>query len=55
MQEFTGEAIANYQKCNNGTLPELIIIYRDGIGGPTLQEKCYNFEIPQVRKVIEDY
>ncbi len=36
MQEFIIEALDVYQKSNNGQFPEKIVIYRDGIGGPTL-------------------
>lgn len=34
--KFIRDALGNYQNANKGPLPEQIIIYRDGIGGPTL-------------------
>lgn len=37
MDDFVKAALFQYQKTNNGQLPENVIIYRDGIGGPTLQ------------------
>jgi predicted Zn-dependent protease with MMP-like domain len=37
LSNFVAEALLNYSKANNGPLPEQIVIYRDGIGGPTLQ------------------
>jgi hypothetical protein len=55
MCDFILEALDFYQKENKGILPEQVIIYRDGIGGPTLQEKCYRYEIPEVRRVIETF
>jgi hypothetical protein len=37
--KFFAEALKNYQECNKGVLPEKIVMYRDGIGGPTLKVK----------------
>ena len=39
------EALQKYQKKNKKALPEQIIIYRDGIGGPILEEKCLKTEL----------
>eukprot|EP00347_Sterkiella_histriomuscorum_P007318 403349409 len=52
---FIQEALINYQKENNGQLPEQIIIYRDGIGGLSFQEKLKNFEIQKVVNVIQSF
>ena len=46
------EALKKYQKKNNGALPEQIIIYRDGIGGPSLAEKCKQIEVKLVENAI---
>lgn len=48
MSDFLHEALINYQKMNKGPLPEQIVIYRDGIGGPTLQQKCLEVEVKEV-------
>jgi len=48
-------ALDNYHKKNQGALPEQIIIYRDGVGGPTFQEKCVKNEINQIAKAIKTY
>lgn len=43
---FIKEALANFSKKNKGALPEKIIIYRDGIGGPTMAQKALKLEGP---------
>nr|AEX87970.1 Otiwi8 [Sterkiella histriomuscorum] len=52
---FIREALQNYQAKNKGPLPDQIVIYRDGIGGPTLQEKLKNYEIQRVLEVIQSF
>ena len=44
--KFMLEAIDNFTKRNKGTRPEQIIIYRDGIGGPTMTQKVLKSEGP---------
>ena len=46
------DALRNYQKMNNGALPDQVIVYRDSVGGPTLQAKCLQIEVPNVIKVL---
>ena len=36
LQDFIVEALRNYQKMNNGALPDQVVVYRDSVGGPTL-------------------
>jgi hypothetical protein len=45
LQDFMRESFKVYTERNNGEQPGLIIMYRNGIGGPTLQEKCLRNEI----------
>lgn len=40
------EALKNYQEFNKGALPDQIIVYRDGVGGPTMEAKVGAMEIP---------
>lgn len=49
------EALKKHKEKNNGLLPEQIILYRDGIGGPTFQEKALRIEIPEVTNAISSY
>jgi len=35
--EFLRLAIDNWRKKTGGTLPKQIVVYRDGVGGPTLE------------------
>ncbi len=55
IKAFLVRALENYQQNNNGTLPEKVVIYRDGVGGPTLTEKCVKFEIPDVTSAVSEY
>ena len=36
IQSFMKDALIQYEKSNGGVLPEQIVVYRDGIGGPSL-------------------
>lgn len=49
------QAIKNYQEYNKGNLPEQIIIYRDGVGGPTMEAKVIEIEIEQILMKIFGY
>ncbi|CDW85355.1 piwi-like protein 1 [Stylonychia lemnae] len=51
--KFIKDSLQNYQQCQNGPYPELIVIYRDGIGGESMQDKCQEFEITRVIEVIQ--
>jgi hypothetical protein len=46
------EAINLFHK-NNGVLPEQIVIYRDGVGGPTIQEKVEREECKIIHDLLE--
>ena len=39
LEDFMRESFKTYVERNQGQQPGLIVIYRNGIGGPTLQEK----------------
>ena len=45
LKEFFKDALKNYQDNNKGNLPEQIIFYRDGCGGPTLMAKVQEIEV----------
>jgi hypothetical protein len=45
LEDFMRESFEVYTKKNNGQQPGLIMMYRNGIGGPTLQEKVLSREI----------
>ena len=49
------EALKKHQEMNKGALPEQIIVYRDGIGGPTFAEKCKKTEVEQVVQAVNAY
>lgn len=51
LKTFFKEAIEYYQNYNKGSLPTQIIMYRDGMGGPTLIDKVLRHEV----KFIVDY
>ena len=41
-------ALKKYGSKNKGALPDQIIVYRDGTGGPTFREKILATEVTQV-------
>jgi hypothetical protein len=45
LENFMRESFKVYTERNRGQQPGLIVIYRNGIGGPTLQEKVLSKEI----------
>ncbi len=53
IKEFVNEAMENYQK-NNKSLPEQIVIYRDGMGGPTMTVKVEEIEVKVITKLLEE-
>ena len=55
MIDFFKEALQVYQKENNGTLPQIILMYRDGCGGPTLLEKVHSYEVENIQEFLENY
>lgn len=44
--EFLREAFANFVKHNNGKRPEQIIVFRDGVGGPSYEDFVVKNEGP---------
>ena len=48
-------ALKKYESYNKGALPEQIIVYRDGTGGPTFREKILTTEVTQVIEAIHGY
>jgi hypothetical protein len=55
--QFLKRAFKIYTTNNNGKRPEQIVIYRDGVGGPTYQEKVLSLEGPggALHKAIEAF
>ncbi len=45
--------MGNYQK-NTKSLPENVIIYRDGIGGPTMTAKVQEHEVRVITNFLEE-
>ena len=46
------EAVGNYRK-ETGNLPEQIVIYRDGMGGPSLTTLVKDLEIKLISDTLE--
>ena len=44
MKNFTIEAVGIYKR-NTGNLPEQIVIYRDGMGGPSMTALVADYEV----------
>ena len=55
MVENVNGALKKYESKNQGALPDQIIIYRDGIGGSSMMEKCLKTEVEQVTSAIISY
>lgn len=55
MIQLVKEALQRYNKLNQGALPEQVVIYRDGIGGPTLQQKCLEYEVPRIIETLSTF
>jgi hypothetical protein len=54
IQNFVKQSLEAYVKKNKG-LPNIIAIYRDGVGGPSYQEKVIRHEIEDVMLLIKNY
>ena len=52
LKTFVYEAVGNFNK-NTKTLPEQIVIYRDGMGGPTMTAKVEKLEIKVITDMLE--
>jgi hypothetical protein len=53
LKSFVDDAMGNYQK-NTKSLPEKIIIYRDGMGGPTLTPMVQEHEVKVITDLLEN-
>ena len=53
LKGFVNDAMGNYQK-NTKSLPEKIIIYRDGMGGPTMTAKVQEHEVKVITDLLEN-
>jgi len=53
IQDFLQEAIREYSNHNKGQAPGFIVIYRDGVGGPTFAQKVLDKEIVEVQQAIQ--
>ena len=54
IQNFVKKALEFYHN-KNRSLPQMIAIYRDGIGGPSYHEKVVRNEIKNVMSMIQTY
>ena len=54
IQNFIKKALEIYQN-KNKSLPTMIAIYRDGVGGPSYHEKVIRNEIKDVMSMIQAY
>lgn len=43
---FVTKALKNFMDKSGGCVPRQIVVYRDGVGGPTFQQKVLAFEGP---------
>nr|AEX87963.1 Otiwi13 [Sterkiella histriomuscorum] len=53
--KFIQKSLVSYLEKNKGSLPDQIIIYRDGLGGSSLQEKVKKHEIKEVISTIQAF
>jgi hypothetical protein len=54
LQNFVGEALQKFIS-RNPFAPENIVIYRDGVGGPTMQRQVLNYELEKVSAAIAGF
>jgi len=53
LKGFVNDAMAVYRK-NTQSLPEQIIIYRDGMGGPSMTAKVQELEVKVITDLLEN-
>lgn len=53
IKKFVCDAMTQYRK-NTGALPEQIVMYRDGMGGPTLTQKVSEYEVKLITDLLEN-
>lgn len=54
MSNFTEKALKNYEVYNK-KLPQRIIVYRDGVGGPAMQKLVLEVELGKMSEAINSY
>ncbi len=55
LKQFVKSALETYQTHNNGALPENILIYRDGVGGPQMKEKLKSVELEDMINAMTSF
>jgi hypothetical protein len=53
LQDYFGCALQAYRGFNNGSLPDHIFIYRDGVGD-SMRKQVIQFELDQLKKILTD-
>lgn len=53
LQEYFGSALQAYRDFNEGSLPEQIFIYRDGVGD-SMRKQVIQYELDQLKKILTD-
>jgi hypothetical protein len=53
LKGFVNDAMAVYSK-NTQSVPEQIIIYRDGMGGPSMTAKVQELEVKVITDLLEN-
>ena len=53
VRDFTVEAVGVYKK-NTGNLPEQIVVYRDGMGGPSMTALVQELEVRLITETLEN-
>ena len=54
MSAFTGHALRNYET-HNKKLPSTIVVYRDGVGGPSMQKLVLEVELGRMIQAFKSY
>lgn len=54
LMNFIKDACQNYNK-QNKKLPDKIIVYRDGVGGPTMVHKVMENEASKINEELSEY
>ncbi|TNV72010.1 hypothetical protein FGO68_gene13821 [Halteria grandinella] len=53
IRAFIAEALDKYKSATK-TFPEQLVIYRDGMGGPSLTAKVSDYEVSAIREYLEE-
>lgn len=54
LSRFTEAALKNFE-VHNKKLPGRIVVYRDGVGGPSMQEKVLKVELGKMTEALNNY